>query len=151
MLLHFNGWSMISKTGIHAIKAMVTLAELPEGAFAGAGAIADSIGAPRNYLGKLLQMFTHEGYVISQKGMGGGFRLAKDPKLISLLDIINPIDNVDRWNGCFLGRHQCSGNDPCAVHKQWDKVRNQYIEFVTNTSIADLTQGHKFINIENKI
>lgn len=137
---------MISKTGIHAIKAMVTLAELPEGAYAGAGAIADSIGAPRNYLGKLLQMFSHEGYVTSQKGMGGGFRLAKDPRKISLLDVINPIDHIDRWNGCFLGRHQCSDEKPCALHVKWDKVRTQYMKFVSDTSIADLMKDHKVIN-----
>ncbi|MBZ0258452.1 Rrf2 family transcriptional regulator [bacterium] len=145
MLLHFNWWSMISKTGIHAIKALVALAELPEGSFAGAGAIAESIGAPSNYLGKLLQMFTREGFVVSQKGMGGGFRLAVDPKQISLLDVIDPIDHVGRWQGCFLGRSTCSDENPCTLHTKWKAIRNQYFEFIQGTSIADLIKDSSVI------
>lgn len=136
---------MISKTGIHAIKALVALAELPEGSFAGAGAIAESIGAPSNYLGKLLQMFTREGFVVSQKGMGGGFRLAVDPKQISLLDVIDPIDHVGRWKGCFLGRNTCSDDKPCSLHEKWKAIRIQYFEFIQGTSIADLIEDNSVI------
>ncbi len=129
---------MISKTGIHAIRAMVALAELPHGEYAGAGAIAETIGAPRNYLGKLLQMFSHEGYVESQKGMGGGFRLAVEPREISLLDIVDPIDHINRWSGCILGRNQCSEENPCALHHRWKAVRDQYLKLLEDTSIAEL-------------
>lgn len=46
---------MITRTGLHAVRAMVVLARLPEGACAGAVGIAREIGAPPNYLSKLLQ------------------------------------------------------------------------------------------------
>lgn len=46
---------MISKTGLHAMRAMLALSRLPEGAYAGAASVAPEIGAPQNYLGKLLQ------------------------------------------------------------------------------------------------
>ena len=59
---------MISKTGIHAVRAVVALSELPEGAFAGAADIASRIGAPPNYLGKLLKNLAGEGLLESQKG-----------------------------------------------------------------------------------
>jgi DNA-binding IscR family transcriptional regulator len=41
--------------------------------------------------------------VQSQKGIGGGFRLARDPGAISLLDVVEPIEHVSRWSGCILG------------------------------------------------
>ena len=52
---------MITKTGLHAVRAMVALARLPQGAHAGATSIAKDIGAPQNYLGKLLQTLAETG------------------------------------------------------------------------------------------
>ena len=129
---------MISKSGLHAVLALTSLAELAEGRYAGAAAIATEIGAPQNYLGKLLQSLAREGLVESQKGMHGGFRLARDPRRIALLDVIGPIDNVSRWAGCFLSRGTCSEEHPCAVHQRWQEVRHAYLTFLEQTTLADL-------------
>ena len=129
---------MISRTGIHAIKALAVLGQLPDGEYAGASAIADKIDAPQNYLGKLLRVLSKEGLVTSQKGLGGGFMLAKPADQISLYDILEPIDQVSRWMGCFFGRSGCSEDDPCAVHGKWGPVRDQYMQFLKNTSISEI-------------
>ncbi|MBK7093000.1 MAG: Rrf2 family transcriptional regulator [bacterium] len=99
---------MISKTGIHALAALTKLATLTNGDYAGASDIADDIGAPRNYLGKLLKTLASNGLLVSQKGFNGGFRLAKDADDISLFDVIEPIDKVSRWGNCFMRSGSCS-------------------------------------------
>lgn len=129
---------MISKSALQAIRALSLLAELPEGAHEGAAAIAEKIGARGNYLGKLLQALTHEGLVTSQKGLGGGFRLARPAHAISLFDVVDPIDQVSRWSGCFMGRPKCSSENPCAIHHRWLEVREAYLQLLKETSIADL-------------
>ena len=131
---------MISKTGIHAIVAVADLAELEPGSYAGAGDVAERIGAPRNYLGKLLQTLAEEGILESQKGKGGGFRLARKAESVSLYDIMEPIEHVSRWSGCFLGRPRCSDHAPCAVHQQWGMVRDAYLQFLKETTVADLAK-----------
>ncbi|MFB3786071.1 MAG: Rrf2 family transcriptional regulator [bacterium] len=130
--------NMLSKTGIHAVRAMVVLADLPEGAYAGAVSIAEVIKAPRNYLGKLLQLLAREGLVESQKGMGGGFRLARHPREISLLDVVEPIEHISRWSGCIMGREVCSEEAPCAIHHRWKTIREAYLELLRDTRLADL-------------
>jgi Rrf2 family transcriptional regulator, iron-sulfur cluster assembly transcription factor len=132
---------MISKTTLQAVRALTLLAELPEGSYAGASAIAERIGARGNYLGKLLQSLTHEGLVVSQKGLGGGFRLARRPEDITLFDIADPIEQVSRWQGCFMGRATCSSDSPCPVHNRWQEVREAYLEFLRDTTIAELVAG----------
>jgi len=129
---------MLTRTGLHAVRAMVALARLPEGTYAGAGKVASEIGAPQNYLGKILQTLAAEGLVTSQKGLGGGFRLARDPKEISLFDIVDPLEHLSRWTGCILGRPECSEVEPCAIHNRWKKVRQAYLDMLTQTTIADL-------------
>jgi Rrf2 family protein len=131
---------MISKTALHAIRAVVTLAELPEGEFCGAGAIATQVGAPQNYLGKLLQTLAQSGVVHSQRGLGGGFQLARDPAQISLYDIVEPIDHVTRWTGCFLGRPQCSATNPCAMHFRWASIRDAYLDMLHSTTVAEVVE-----------
>lgn len=129
---------MISRTGIHAFRALAALASLPEGAFAGAAEIAQQINAPRNYLGKLLKTLAGAGLLESQKGKGGGFRLARQPTEISLLEVVEPIERVSRWSGCFMGRDACSDEAPCAVHQRWKDVRDVYLRFLRETTVAEL-------------
>lgn len=129
---------MISHTAKHALAALTALAELPDGRYAGAGEIAAEIGAPPNYLGKLLKTLADGGLVQSQKGRNGGFRLLRNPAAIPLIEVVEPIDRVSRWSDCFLGRGRCSDDTPCAVHDRWAGVRDAYIQFLHQTTVADL-------------
>src|SRR5262249_57708303 len=122
-----GGAGGVRESGLDAVGAMVALGRMAEGAYAGAASIARAIGAPQNYLGKLLKALAEEGLVESQKGLGGGFRLARDPRTISLLDVVEPIEHVTRWSGCILGRPECSEADPCAIHDRWKSGRDAYL------------------------
>jgi Rrf2 family protein len=129
---------MLSKTGLHAVRAMVALAQLPEGVYAGASSIAHDIDAPQNYLGKLLRNLAEQGLLESQKGLGGGFRLARNAREITLFDVVEPIEHISRWSGCILGLSACSDSAPCAMHERWKAVRNAYIQMLQQTSLAEL-------------
>jgi Rrf2 family transcriptional regulator, iron-sulfur cluster assembly transcription factor len=129
---------MISKTTIHAIKAVAALADLDDGVYGGAADIAAKVGAPRNYLGKLLKTLAAAGLLESQKGKGGGFRLARIAEHLALIDIVEPIERVSRFSGCFLGRERCCDEAPCAVHSRWRDVRDAYFSFLSATTVADL-------------
>ena len=135
---------MISRTAVHAVRALTSLAALSEGSYAGAAEVARQIEAPRNYLGKLLNTLAGAGLVESQKGKGGGFRLARPPGQVSILEVVEPIDRVSRWSGCFLGGARCSDDAPCAVHRQWGEVREVYLRFLQDTTLAALVdaEGH---------
>jgi len=128
---------MISTTAVHALNAGLALAERP-GEFQGAVAIATAIKAPKNYLGKLLQILAAAGVVYSQKGLGGGFQLARPPEEITLYDVVQPIDNVEKWSRCFMGQQTCSEKTPCALHAQWESVRDGYFAMLKESTLADL-------------
>lgn len=130
---------MLSRTALHAVKAVIALAERPD-ENQGAAAIAERVGAPPNYLGKLLQAMVQQGLVTSHKGMGGGFRLARRPDEITLYDVVEPIDHVSRWEGCFLGRGACSPDCPCAMHDRAVAVRTGYLSLLKESRIADLVR-----------
>lgn len=128
---------MISRTALYALKAIQELARLPASELGGAAAIAEKTGAPVNYLGKLLKLLAQDGLLESRKGLNGGFRLARLPAEITLFDIAEPIDHVSRWTSCFLGGGQCCEDAPCSVHGAWQVVRQEYLNFLKHTTIAD--------------
>jgi Rrf2 family iron-sulfur cluster assembly transcriptional regulator len=129
---------MIARTTLHAIRALAALAGNAPGEYAGAAAIAERIKAPRNYLGKLLQSLARAGLVQGQKGLNGGFRLTRKAEKISLFDVADHVEQVSRWNGCFLGQSSCRADRPCAMHDRWTKVREVYVQFLKQTSVLDV-------------
>ena len=129
---------MITKTGIYGIRAMLALAPLPAGESAGAARIAEVVDVPQSYLSKLLQILVRDGLVRSQRGVGGGFQLARKAEAISLFDIVESLERIERWNGCFLGNEVCSDHSPCALHCRWKVVRQDYLQLLRQTNLADL-------------
>lgn len=136
--------AMISTTGLHAVRAMAYLARLKEGTHVGAVAIAKEIHAPRNYLGKLLQSLTQSGLLVSLKGHGGGFSLAKSPKKISLFDVLDALEGIGKEPDCFFGWKKCSDEKPCAMHKKWKPVRERFCTVMEKVSIKDVAEGDLF-------
>lgn len=131
---------MISKTGKHAVLALAALSRLPKGSRGGAQGIARKIGAPQNYLGKLLRALARAGVLRSQKGQGGGFQLARPAAQTSLFEVVDPIEHLSRWEGCFLGHGRCSGREPCALHARWKVLREAYFRFLRETTVADVAR-----------
>jgi Rrf2 family protein len=129
---------MLSRTGIHALRALAILAGLPEGEFRGAVALAAVAGAPPNYLGKLLQQLARARLLAGRKGFGGGFRLARPAAEISLYDVVAPLEQLERWEGCILGSAACREDAPCALHGQFAAVRDAWIAMLKRTTLADL-------------
>jgi Rrf2 family protein len=129
---------MINTTSLQTIKALVELAKLESGRCEGIARIAQRIHAPQNYLAKTVQGLVSEGLVISQKGLNGGFRLAQKPSEINLYQIVDAVEGLSSWEGCFLGNETCSRKTACLVHDRWGKARAVYTDFLKKTTLADL-------------
>ncbi len=129
---------MLSRTGRHLVRALGSLAAAPPGTYRGVAELAREVGAPPNYLSKLLQGLTRSGLVLSKKGAGGGFALGRPAERITLLEALDPLEDFGRWNGCILGQPECSDRSACAVHASWQSVRDGYLRLLQRTTLADV-------------
>ena len=106
-----------------------------------ANQISKSTGVPVEYLRKVLQRLTRARLVASERGRGGGFRLAKPADRISLLDIVEAIEGpVDE--AAFLGDTVLRGR---AFHnprlREWRKHTAQGVRGLLDAqSLADLVE-----------
>lgn len=137
---------MLSQTSIHLIRALTYLAAQPAGKYLGAAAIAAETGAPQNYLGKLLKQFCQNGLLQSQRGAGGGVRLAQAAENITLLQIVEPVEHLTRRQNCFMG-DLCCGKQPCAYHKSWLKLHGDLVRFLDSVTLAGLVQQSNWRNL----
>ena len=127
---------MISQTAEYALRAVVWLARKPEDQ-QGTKKISEAIQVPGGYLSKVLQKLTRTGLVISSPGRSGGFRLARQPEEIRVLEVINAVDPLLRIQRCPLGL-ESHGTNLCALHRRLDDDLARTEEAFGSTTIADL-------------
>ena len=110
---------MLSKTAEYALRVAVCLAQSPD-KLAAADELAEATKIPRRYLHKVVQDLARGGLVRSQPGPGGGYSIAKSPKKITILDVVNAVAPLERIRHCPLGL--TSHTRLCPLHRELDKA-----------------------------
>jgi Rrf2 family transcriptional regulator, nitric oxide-sensitive transcriptional repressor len=126
----------ISQTAEYALRAVVWLAGHSEAAL-GTAEIARATRVPRGYLAKVLQMLGKGGLVTSAPGRKGGFRLARPAAEISILQVINAVDPVERIRRCPLGI-ESHGGALCPLHRRLDGAIGLMERALAEATIAEL-------------
>lgn len=137
---------MISNSSKYGIRALTYLASQPKSAGKiGIKQISDDLGLPAPFLAKILQVLAKQKFLSSSKGPHGGFDLLKDPREISLLDVVRAIDTDDVFTNCVMQNKTCKCVEkekaPCPVHEDYAKVRSGLIKFFTSKTIAGLVKS----------
>ena len=132
---------MLSQTAEYALRTVLYLADRQDDGLVGADELAKVLGVPRNYLSKTLHRLTRERILSSARGKGGGFRLATDPRRLTLLEVVQPFDAISARRRCLLGRPTCDDRNPCPAHRHWKAVSTQVADFFRGTTVAELVAG----------
>lgn len=102
--------------------------------------LARQAGVPKPYLSKILHALAKGRLIHAKRGYRGGFRLARRPEAITLLDIVNAVDGT-AWAGrCLLGLKLCSDERACPTHEFWKAERARIREQLQQISLKDVAQ-----------
>jgi len=127
---------MFSQTAEYALRAMVFLAQHAEKPQP-TEAIARGTKVPGAYLSKVLQSMSRSGLVISQRGLHGGFRLARSPEEVNILDIVNSVDPIKRIQTCPLDL-KSHGTHLCPLHRRMDNAMAQVEKALSESTLAEV-------------
>lgn len=128
---------IFSRTANHALEAATFLARQPRDRFCLVRDIARITGTPRHYLGKLLHRLAQAGVIESRRGAGGGVRLARSAKQITLFAVVQGLEKAKRTGRWLVAQRQCTESNPCPLHRGWRSLTSAYLSFLKNTSLAD--------------
>lgn len=101
-----------------ALHSCLNLTWLPPGEAVPVAKLAEFYGLPAAYLNKQLQALVRAGIVSSTSGPRGGFRLARSPEAISLLDVVVAIEGPDEAFRCEQLLERGPGADPAVDYRQ---------------------------------
>src|SRR6266496_1082673 len=131
---------MLSTTSEYALGALAQLARLPEGASMLGRELAEHAGIPANYLSKLMWTLGNAGIIDATRGNRGGYRLKRSAAGVRLFEIIELFDRDRTSASCLLGGSRgCDPSNPCTAHDAWRTVRTAYLDFLHNTTLADIS------------
>lgn len=127
---------MISQTAEYALRAIVFLAMNPGAAYTTVQ-ISAATRVPAAYLSKVLKSLVKAELIQSQRGLGGGFTLSKSAEQITILQVLNAVDPLQRIRTCPLGI-EAHGTTLCALHKRLDDATAVIENAFRDSTIADL-------------
>ena len=100
-----------------AIRALTTLAAAEKGSVVMASKLAGRESIRAQALSKTLQQLVRKGLLQSVQGRGGGFRLARSPRDITVADIVDAIEGPANAGRCSLGYTNCRPRNLCYMDR----------------------------------
>ena len=127
---------LFNQTAEYALRAMAHLALLPAGQSVRARDLSTATNIPADYVSKVLRRMVREGLLHSQKGHGGGFRLARAPADITFAEVLAAAEPDPGRDRCAFGWGACDATRPCLLHSAWSDLKDRYGAWAATTTLA---------------
>ena len=124
----------------YGVRALVELAQSDAGALVATATIASRQHMPEPYLDQVLAVLNRHGFVVSRRGPHGGHMLAKDPREIDLLMVLEVLEGHTPPLECISDPLECSLSGACAQREVWRSVEEAINHILSATTIADLVK-----------
>lgn len=127
----------LSRKADYALRAVTHFAGLPKGQLSSIGTVAEAQQIPREFLAKILKDLTWAGILVSYQGVTGGYRLARAPKDISFLNVIEAMEGPISLNLCTQeSRCECERMGSCRMHDFWVKQEAYFKKALSRANFA---------------
>ena len=123
--------------GLLALQHLAT--EAPSGV-ASVRTIAARYDIPVELLAKVLQRLARRGFVAAQKGVHGGYRLARPATTISLAEIVQAIDGPVAITACGRNDEPCEQFNSCTVRNPLSRVKDRILLVLQAMTLAEMVQ-----------
>lgn len=124
------------------LRAAVSLARrYPAGGRATLRQVAEETGVSRTFAPQILRDLVRSGLASSTAGAHGGYRLARPPGEVRLLEVVEAGEGSMLVAGCVQGTRPCTDGAACAWHEAWTAARARLRSSLEATSLAELA-GH---------
>lgn len=125
--------------GLIALKHLST--QGPSGS-SSAKEIAETYHIPLPLLAKVLQKLVKSGFLRSEHGTNGGYRLAREATHINALEVIRAIDGPIILTSCFTDHGACGQSQLCNVREPLRKIHEGILGLLANITIADMNDDN---------
>lgn len=126
----------------YALRVLVALAVQHPGRLS-ASTIAQTYGLSEHHLAKVASQLAREGFVISERGRGGGLTLAKDASDIKIGHVIRALKRDAPVVECFGDNQSCRIMPACGLRTPLQEAQEAFFAALDGYSLADVTQSKR--------
>jgi Rrf2 family iron-sulfur cluster assembly transcriptional regulator len=117
----------ITRQADYAIRAVLFLSKLEPGERAATNLVAREESIPPSFLAKIISQLSIAGLLHTSRGARGGVMLAREPRDISLLDVVEAIDGPITLNECVLEPEACQAGKDCPLREVWCDAQDELV------------------------
>jgi Rrf2 family nitric oxide-sensitive transcriptional repressor len=120
-----------------ALRALMRLAGEPNRSFS-TSEIAEEFGISRNHLAKVVRDLADGGFITTQRGVGGGFALARPPQAITLGAVVRALEGTSALVECFRqDGGSCVLTPRCRLKGRLASAREAFLRELDKTTLAE--------------
>ncbi len=119
-----------------ALRALMRLAGEPTRSFA-TNEIAAEFGISRNHLAKVVRDLADGGFISTQRGVGGGFTLAREPQSITLGQVVRALESEALVEGFRDDGGSCVLTPRCRLKAKLAAAREAFMRELDTTTLAE--------------
>ncbi|MFW0094761.1 MAG: SUF system Fe-S cluster assembly regulator [Coxiella endosymbiont of Haemaphysalis qinghaiensis] len=87
---------------------------------------------------KVLKLLNESKLVNSERGINGGYQLARPPEAIRIAEIVTVIDGNPAMTKCSQSESQCEHCTVCGLRKNWRLINKLVFEVLDSLSLSDM-------------
>lgn len=126
----------ITRQADYAVRAVLHLARINNRERAATSTIAQEQHIPPSFLAKIISQLSIAGLLHTSRGAHGGVTLARDPKDITMLEVIEAIEGPIQLNKCVGESGVCSFEDNCPIKAVWCDAQDELVARLRNTNFG---------------
>ena len=105
--------------------------------------ISDKQKISLKYLDTIIASLKTSGLIVNASGRKSGYKLARRPSEITILDILNSFEPGISIVDCVNENYNCILRKTCGVKDFWNGLNNVIIEYFVSCTLEDLISSHK--------
>jgi Rrf2 family protein len=116
---------LLNKSTRYALYAAMEMARSWDHGSVTVARVARRYGLPAGALAKVFQRLVHSGTAVGTRGVGGGYRLARPPSRLTVLDVIGVFEPPRQAGRCLLEDRVDRTCDPfpaCRLRELFEEV-----------------------------
>lgn len=132
---------MITNKVEYLLMTLMDLAARADEGYVTSREVAVRQGIPLKYMPQIVSLLSKSGWVDSMRGPKGGIKLAVQPDLITIQDVIDATGDPFLVKQCLSLDDRCARKDSCPLRGIWMKAQEQVMSAMQSTTLADLVSG----------
>lgn len=135
----------INRQTDYAVRVVLSLSKRDTGSRVPTSEIGREMLIPPSLLQRIVAELAGGGFIHTQAGRDGGITLAHDPKLITLLQVVEHFEGELFLSDCILKPGECPFEKKCPVHCQWVRFKNLLRDEMSRITFQQLVEEGQLI------